>query len=225
MRKSVKILYIMVFQLILLSKIICQNTDKNVKDAQPKETKFLHVTELGFLLGSQSPINNIYPAIDYGNAVDARLAYYYPYYQGDTYNNFTFQHFSGYKVHKAIALGVTGSFDYYRANIITPLSLGVRSTLIPSRRISPIANVDFGYGFIWRNYADKQNKIDKDGGLMFNPSVGIRIKVGNEGSQMNVNIGYKLQQSKMTSNRPADQYYLTEYHSFNRLSVRLGLGF
>jgi hypothetical protein len=239
MVKSYKLFAFLVINLAVQIQICAQSIDNmaQVKSAKsdkktividnPNETKFLHITELGFLLGSQAAINNIYPQY-YAADLSSKMAYsssYYPYYQSNNYNNFTFQHFTGYKVSKAIALGVTGGFDFYRANIITPLSIGMRSTIIPSRRISPIANVDVGYGFVWNNASDKQNKTDKDGGLALNPSVGIRIKVGNDGSQMNINVGYKLQQSKVTNNRPVDQYYMTEYRSFNRLSVRLGLGF
>ena len=130
----------------VLFDCFAQNIDNASNKTQAKETKFLHITELGFLLGSQAPINNVY-------ATDkmAQSSYYYPYYQSDNYNNFTFQHFSGYKLNRALAVGATGGFDYYRSNIITPLSLGFRSTIIPSRRISPIANFDIGYGFIWKN--------------------------------------------------------------------------
>lgn len=227
MNNPVKFGVLLFWGITIVFNCFAQNGNKSTDKTQSKETKFLHITELGFLLGSQAPINNVYafdgcPTCNYYRAPQAS---YYPYYQSDNYNNFTFQHFSGYKLNKVFAVGATGGFDYYRSNIITPLSLGLRTTIIPSRRISPIANFDIGYGFIWKNTNDKQNKIDKNGGLMLNPSVGIRVKVGNDGSQLNINVGYKLQESKVTNNRPAEEYFQTEYRSFNRLSIRLGLGF
>jgi hypothetical protein len=136
-----------------------------------------------------------------------------------------FNNFTGYPVHKAITMGLTAGFDYYRSNIITPLSFSVKSTLVPSKRISPIGNLDVGYGFLWKSEADKANKIDKYGGLMINPSAGFRIKIGNDGSNLNINVGYKLQQSGFENNRPDEGFYLTEKRSFNRLSIRLGFGF
>lgn len=189
------------------------------------ERKFTHISEFGFLLGKQAPINNIaYPAYDVKYA--ASSYYPYPYYYGDDqYSNFTFQHFSGYNVHKTVAVGLTAAFDYYRSNIITPLSLGIRTKLLPSRRISPIGNIDAGYGFIWNNTNDKNLKIDKEGGFMLNPSAGLRILLGNDGSSLNINVGYKMQNSKMENNQPDQNYYQTEYRSFNRLSIRLGIGF
>jgi hypothetical protein len=225
MKNSIFVFGFFAIFVVKLNNCFTQNIDN--KDNKVKETKFLHITEMGFLLGRQAPINNIYypQAIDAVSKMVQSSYYYYPYYQNDNYNNFTFQHFSGYKINKAIALGITGAFDYYRANIITPLSLGIRSTILPSRRISPILNADFGYGFIWKNTADKENKIDKTGGMLLNPSAGIRIKVGNDGSQLNINVGYKLQKSKVVNDRPADEFFQTEFRSFNRLSIRLGLGF
>ena len=202
--------------------------DTNTRPVPQSTTrKFIHITEFGFLLGKQAALKNYgNPYSSYYGSADYRSIYPYPYYQvDDQYSNFTFQHFTGYNVHKAIALGITVGFDYYRSNIITPLSIGVRSTLLPSRRISPIGNIDAGYGFIWKSYNDKSQKIDKQGGPMLNPSVGLRIKLGEDGSSLNINVGYKIQKSKMENNQPEQQYYMTEYRSFERLSIRVGLGF
>lgn len=207
-------------QTVSAQKLLDTNTKPIVQSA-PR--KFTHITEFGFLLGKQAPLQN------YGNPY-SYSSYYsiypYPYYAADDqYSNFTFHHFTGYNVHKAIAVGITGGLDYYRSNIITPLSIGIRSTLLPSRRISPIGNIDAGYGFIWQNTNDKNQKIEKQGGLMLNPSVGLRIKLGDDGSSLNINVGYKIQKSEMQNNQPEQQYYMTEYRSFERLSVRLGVGF
>ncbi len=215
------LIYISVFQKVNAQSVASVKNIEKVKTA-----KFTHMTEFGFILGSQAPINNNYIAQPY--AYDVKVAYgggYYPYptyYGSDHYSNFTFQHFSGYKVHNGIAVGLTGGLDYYRSNIITPLSLGVRSTLFPSKRISPIVNMDAGYGFLW---GKKIEGTTKNGGLALNPSVGIRVKIGQDGSSLNINVGYKLQESKFITDRPSQEFYQTEYRSFNRLSIRLGLGF
>jgi hypothetical protein len=207
-------------QTVSAQKLLDTNTQP-VTHSAPR--KFIHITEFGFLLGKQAALKN------YGNPY-SYSSYYsiypYPYYAADDqYSNFTFQHFTGYNVHKAVALGITGGFDYYRSNIITPLSIGIRSTLLPSRRISPIANIDAGYGFIWQNSNDKNQNIDKQGGIMINPSAGLRIKLGDDGSSISINVGYKIQKSEMKNNQPEQQYYMTEYRSFERLSVRIGVGF
>lgn len=202
--------------------------------AKNSERKFVHITEFGFLLGKQAPINNVATPYYANAAFDAKYAptsyssyyYPYPYYYGDEqYSNFTLTHFTGYKINTALAAGLSGGFDYYRSNIITPISMGIRTTLLPSRRISPILNMDGGYGFLWKNTADKNSKIDKEGGLMLNPSAGLRIKLGEDGSNINISVGYKIQKSKMINNIPDQDYYQTEYRSFNRLSIRLGFGF
>ncbi len=227
-----RLAFIFLFFAANFNLVFSQNKiPKTIPIPQPNSTqaiverKFVHITEFGFLLGKQAPINNIaYPAYD----VKSAASYYYPNpynYGDDQFSNFTFQHFSGYNIHKGIAVGVSGGFDYYRANIITPMSIGIRTILLPSRRISPIGNFDAGYGFIWKNTNDKNQKIDKHGGLMLNPSVGLKIKLGDDGSSLHINVGYKIQKSEMINNQPEQGYYMTEYRSFERLSIRIGVGF
>jgi hypothetical protein len=218
MRNFTKILIVFVLQLTVFQILNAQQSQNNTA-AVSLRPKFIHITEMGFLLGSQAPINNNYNKL--------ANSYYYPYqlYTTDRYSNFSLQHFSGVNIHNAVAIGATAGFDYYRANIITPLSFGIRSTLTPSRRISPIGNFDIGYGFIWKNEADKQSKNNKTGGLMLNPSAGLRIKIGNDGSTVNINVGYRLQKSESENNIEEQDYYQTEYRTFKRLSIRLGLGF
>jgi hypothetical protein len=231
MKKLTKILFIILWQVIVIEQVSAQNRIPKSIPLQEKEENvnraFTHITEFGFLLGKQAPISNIYP--QYLAGVDSKMAYSiypYPYYYGDDqYSNFTFQHYSGYNLNKAINVGLTAGFDYYRANIITPLAAGFRSTLLPSRRISPIGNFDIGYGFLWKSDSDKAQKLDKTGGMMANPSAGIRIKLANDGSALNINVGYRIQKSKLINNIPDQNYFQTEYRNFNRLSLRLGLSF
>ena len=223
MKAYLKIL--LVLQIIAVEVVMGQSPQVLPKKTEAR--KFVHITEFGFLLGKQAPIynNNIGYPILYDAKIAQSYYYPYPYYTDNQYSNFTFQHYSGYQFHKAFSAGITAGLDYYRANIITPLSLGIRSTLLPGRRISPIANLDAGYGFVWKNSNDKANKLEKEGGLMINPSAGLRIKLGDDGSSLNINIGYRIQNSKQVNNQPEQDYYQTEYRSFNRLSIRLGIGF
>lgn len=222
-----------IFLTVFILQIIANQTIMGQAVAIPKiaegPRKFTHITEFGFLLGKQAALNN--NNIGYSSYYDARLSqssYYYPYpiyASNEQYSNFTFQHFTGYNIHKAITLGLTAGLDYYRSNIITPISFGLRTTLMPSRRISPIANFDIGYGFIWNNDTDKNLKQDKQGGLMLNPSAGLRIKLGDDSNSLNIGVGYRIQKSSLENNRPDENYFQTENRTFNRLSIRLGIGF
>jgi hypothetical protein len=229
--KILKLLTFLALGLLFSENIDAQNTTNTQVAKTNFWSKLVHNTEMGFLLGEQAAFNNTYPSypIDfYSRSAPIMADSYYPYpqyYSSDRYSNFTIQHFTGVAITKALSMGLTAGFDYYRSNIITPISLGIKSTLLPSRRISPIANIDFGYGFIWKNENDKAQKIDKFGGYTFNPSAGFRVKVGNDGSNLNVNIGYKMQKAGFSNNKPDQQYYLTESRAFNRLSIRLGFGF
>ena len=225
MKRHKKIIFI--FTTILIPNCIILGQTVAVKEKQAV-SKFSHTTEMGFLLGSQGAINNQnnYPY----NATDSNVASYYSIYpsypsQGTNYSNFSVLHFSGYKVHKAVSVGVFVGLDNYRANVMTPFGLGFRSTLMPSRNISPILNMDAGYGKIWKRKDSSQENMELNGGLMLNPSVGYRIKIGADGSNLSVNIGYKLQKSTFTNNIPDQKYYLTENRSYNRLSLRMGIGF
>ncbi len=217
MKIAPKYFYILIVQLLVIKGVLGQNKlPKTIPITNKEEValrQFTHITEFGFLLGKQAPLNNVYPqyyAYDSKVASSSYLPYPY-YYTDDQYSNFTFQHYTGYNFNKAINAGLTGGFDYYRANIITPISLGLRTILLPSRRISPIANADFGYGFLWSNSNDKAQKLNKTGGIMANPSAGLRIKLAEDGSSLNINVGYRIQKSKMTNNIPEQNYYQTEY--------------
>jgi hypothetical protein len=232
--KILKAINISAIVLLSFASTFAQNPSKTTETKTNFWSKLVHNTEMGFLLGEQAALNNktINPYYGYPIDVQAKTAYiadyYYPYpqyYGTNRYSNFTIQHFTGIAINKALNVGATAGFDYYRSNIITPLSLGTKATLLPSRRVSPIAGIDFGYGFIWKNETDKANKIDKVGGYMLNPSAGFRVKIGNNGSNLNVNIGYKMQKAGFTNNRPEESFYLTEKRAFNRLSIRLGFGF
>ncbi len=220
------ILLIILAQLAFIENIQSQTSQSTAPKLAIR--KFTHITEFGFLLGKQAPItnNNIYPVAYDSKALTSSYYYPYPYYSGnEQYSNFSFQHFSGYNIVNSLSVGITAGLDYYRANIITPISLGLRSTILPKRRISPIANLDAGYGFLWKNTNDKEAKINKDGGFMLNPSAGLRIKIGDDGSSLNINVGYKIQKSKVVSDQPDQNYFQTENRSFERMSIRLGFGF
>lgn len=231
MRNSLKYCIVIFLQIVVSQIVNGQNKlPKTIPILQKEEVelrKFTHITEFGFLLGKQAPVSNVYPQYyAYDSKVASSSYYPYPYYYGeDQYSNFTFQHYTGYNFHKAVNAGISAGFDYYRANIITPISIGLRTTLLPSRRISPIGNFDLGYGVLWKNNNDKIQKIEKEGGLMVNPSAGIRIKLGEDGSSLNINVGYKIQKSKMINNIPDQNYFQTEFRNFNRLSLRLGVSF
>jgi hypothetical protein len=201
---------------------------KNEKQASVNR-KFVHQTEFGFLLGNENTdvLYQAYPIYNNTNNTYDATSYsiYPPYYVGyaGRKNNFSLQHFSGYKIRERLAVGITAGFDYYARNIITPIALGIRSQLLPLHRISPTLNIDGGYGLIWKNKTYTHSNIF--GGFMLNPSAGLRIKLADDGSNIFLNVGYRLQKAGYENSLPEQQYYLKENRTYNRLSVRLGFGF
>lgn len=216
--RTLAVIFIFVFGTIIS---MAQEIEKPVN---PK-LLWVHQTEMGFLLGRQTIENNYWGGYYSSALYDSRSSLPPYYYSGSgKFQNFTIQHFSGIQIKKIGAVGLTAGFDYYGKNIITPLSLGFRKTLIPSKKVSPTIGIDTGFGFVWNNEQDKQADINRHGGLLANPAAGFRIKLSNDGSALFVNIGYRHQRSGYIFEN--ENFSKTqEINKFNRLSVRLGISF
>ncbi|MBC3541595.1 hypothetical protein ACFSC6_02305 [Rufibacter sediminis] len=134
----------------------------------------------------------------------------------------TLTFFNGYQLHRLFSVGATIGLDFYSQVLVTPLALGIRGTLLKSR-ISPIYGVDAGYGSTL--LSDESNNRENEGGWMINPAVGMRVKAGNNTAFL-MSIGYKVQKATTTQTLTwNNNSFITQEHSFKRLSARLGFMF
>lgn len=131
----------------------------------------------------------------------------------------TVQLFNGYRFHRLLAVGGTVGFDFYDNVLVTPLALGLRGELFNSR-ISPVYGLDVGYGSTFLSDEGSERKID--GGFMFSPSAGIRVRTGNS-TAFTFGVGYKSQRVKTDTSWWGNR---TEQKiNYKRLSLRMGFMF
>ncbi|RNI30595.1 hypothetical protein [Rufibacter latericius] len=129
--------------------------------------------------------------------------------------------FNGYRIHRALSIGATLGLDFYNQVLVTPLALGIRGTLLKTR-VSPIYSLDAGYGSTF--LSDESNQISNDGGWMINPALGFQVASGNN-TAFALSLGYKVQRATTTEPLPWSSSFVTERHSFKRLSAKIGFMF
>lgn len=140
--------------------------------------------------------------------------------QPDETPSFGFQTFQGYQVHPFLSLGVMFGIDFFPNNSLLPLAFGLRGDL-SYRQVSPFYSLDIGYGFPW--LIDNESNEEYEGGMMFNPAIGIKIRL-QEKSVITFSIGYKVQDTK-NSIRFGNDFIEENKITFRRLSIKMGFGF
>ena len=121
----------------------------------------------------------------------------------------------GHQFDHNLSLGLGISVDFYGYTII-PVFLDIRG-YPRKKRLSPFYALDVGYGFpVWGQNSWTNIK----GGLMLNPSLGLRF-LGRRKSSFQLGIGYKKQ---FISRNYVRQDY-SDQIVFNRLQLNLGLMF
>ena len=190
-----------------------------------KKYPFVNMTEFGLLFGQ--------------NKYETGYIYaYYPYYYGGGVNpvanytienrlSFSLQTFNGVYLTKKTAVGMTAGIDWYSATVLIPVALGIRQNIAQKREGGTIfyGSLDAGYGTIWAN--QDQTNYKTTGGLMLNPSLGFKLPL-KSGSNILINIGYKLQKATINYVNPSDNSYFyesVETRNYNRLVLRMGLEF
>jgi len=153
-------------------------------------------------------------------------------------HGFTGQTFNGVRLNEFAAVGATVGIDAYRQITLLPLAIGWRG-IVPMGGVSPYLGLDAGYGFAWLN--DDTDTEWKEGGLMVNPVVGIRIQ-SNGNDRFTLAVGYKRQtystfegQPMMGSATVAPQpdsslppglfSLRQDKYLFQRVSIRVGVVF
>lgn len=174
---------------------------------------FTHQTEVGLLQGKEAFI------------------------QG---GRFTVQTFNGVRMNEFAEVGVTIGLDAYPDITLVPLAFGWRGVIPTTGNVSPFLALDVGYAFDWLK---KRTDISwYRGGLMFNPSIGVRIR-SNKVDRFLLSVGYKRQQYSHYEGRllsdgltvvpetdhstlpPGFAFLQRDDYTLQRLSVRVGVMF
>lgn len=134
--------------------------------------------------------------------------------------------FNGVKAEKWNAeAGLTVGADVYRQLALLPVSANVKWMPLEQRALMPYLSLSAGYGFAWLNRGTEEK--DYQGGGVFNPLIGLRIKTRAK-TRLNLGVGYKHQKANIvftdlddlgrTNSKVAEEY------TFGRVSFNLGVG-
>ncbi len=111
---------------------------------------------------------------------------------------FALQTFNGARFNEFVELGATVGLDVYRDITLLPIAVGWRGVL-PGEGVSPYLGLDVGYGLTWLK---KDTDTEwYDGGLMFNPVFGIRMKSRGK-DRFSLSLGYRRQTYSASEGQP-----------------------
>lgn len=138
--------------------------------------------------------------------------------------NLTLQTFNGVQLTPRLAVGATVGADWYNGTLLMPLGGGVRYELArkAQKAVRVYAGLDAGYSTNW--LVKDINGTKTTGGLFASPTVGLRLGHVDR-SNLTISFSYRYQRASIAY--LPDSYYLqrSEERTYNRLAVRLGVGF
>ncbi|UBM59636.1 hypothetical protein LAG90_03090 [Marinilongibacter aquaticus] len=186
--------------------------------------RFVNITEFGVAFG-RAPAYQYYPV--YYDYIVWPGPYPYPGASLEKKNvqNWTISSFNGFRLKPKTLLGLTVGLDNYTQDLMLPLSLGLRQTLLQKQKsegASLFASADLGYGFSLAKVKDDEYA-DKKGGWMLNPGIGIRLPMKN-GAAIVFTAGYKRQASRVKYDYP-EEYQLARQDKATRHRFVLRAGF
>ena len=135
----------------------------------------------------------------------------------------TMQTFHGVQFDGILSMGMTAGLDEYFGLRVVPIAVGSRAVL-PGEQVSPYLGIDVGYGFTWLE--KKTSSEWHEGGLVFNPAIGLRWKAHGKDRYLFI-IGYKRQAvaEHMADAGWGPGSFHTARYSLNRMTVRFGMIF
>lgn len=135
----------------------------------------------------------------------------------------TLQSFHGVQFNRILSMGITAGIDEYFGLRVVPIAVGARGVL-PGRKVSPYIGVEIGYGFT--RFEKKSDTEWHDGGMVFNPAIGLRWKAGGSDRYL-LSVGYKRQVTTQHIANPAwgPKAYNSSQYTLNRMAVRFGMMF
>jgi len=131
---------------------------------------------------------------------------------------------NGITLYRYLAVGVGIAYDRYNTTATLPFFLSLRGDIL-DRPFTPFYFIDAGYGPAWDSMEDENNwqQLETEGGFMFHTGGGIKVYSGSRINVM-VSLGYKLQRVAYNTVEWTGSLRVTD-RTFNRLSLRMGIGF
>jgi hypothetical protein len=170
--------YSMVFSRREIKKFIIKGNEdsassyKVTPNFSQKSKGYINVTQLGFSFGRDAP---------------RRFS------ESETYTNFSFETFNGYKVNPHLAFGATTGFDMYSDGPLLPIGGGVRGNLL-NGRVTPTAFASAGHAF--EISTEKDERKDVKGGFFWSSGVGLIVMNG-ANTAFTLSFVYKQQHSSV----------------------------
>lgn len=145
------------------------------------------------------------------------------YYYGGITSNVSMQTINGFQYSRHLQAGLGIGIDYYTNQplLYNPVFIRISGDII-NNPVTPFYYVDGGYTFVWEE--DNNDATTYEGGIMFNPGIGVKFYSRTKASYT-IGFGYKSQKSTYTYNNPWDNSVFVEKRTFNRLTLKLGIGF
>lgn len=137
------------------------------------------------------------------------------------------QVFNGVRINNLYSeVGVTAGADIYKQLTILPIQWSVKWVPFPDKSVMPYLGLSAGYGFTWLNRGTEMKAYQ--GGAVFNPSIGLRIKTKSK-ARLNFMAGFKQQSASATITTfdalGQINSELTEEYKYSRISLAFGVGF
>lgn len=136
-------------------------------------------------------------------------------------SNLGIQTITGYRLNKWIGAGAGIGLQGYNSIGTVPLFGSLQTGDIFTDRVIPYGFFNMGYSLAWDNNI-MPNK-DVDGGLFFNPGLGVKVK--NRNTAMLFSLGYQMQ--KVSIHNPDGWWWAGNETkiTMNRISLRVGMNF
>jgi len=131
---------------------------------------------------------------------------------------------NGIILYKYLRMGVGIGYDRYNTTAVVPFFLSVRGDILAGS-ITPFYFIDAGLSTAWDSMENENNwnSLDTEGRFMYHLGMGVKVYSGNRINIM-LALGYKYQ--KVVYNSVIwDGSLKVDNRRFNRLSLRLGIGF
>jgi len=158
------------------------------------KTTCLFLALFSFVVKAYSQEKTFFNQTDFGTSFGQVKTYVEEY---NTRVNFSFQTLNGVNINKFHAIGFLVGVDTYPNLTLMPLGLGWRGFLDKGKRHTLFAGMDVGAAsaMLEKRQRDEWNESWYDGGLFYNPSVGLRRKSKKGNHAFVWSLGYKRQEA------------------------------